>query len=1019
MNFSQTIVGQHHKWALLEKLGEGDAGEVFLVETLLDGRPAILKRPRKSALSSDFMRQSRQIRTEASLLKALQGILPNGRGAGIATPALLDQSPPEDGFGEGFFVVIERAPGYDLKTLRQVVYFGLLEEVSTTTAEGPHFFLEALSEFNQLPEAILIRMLSGLLRMLETIHNSDAWDGETKLSGIIWNDVKPEHLYWDPQHARMTVIDWGNGQYLEVDGVTRDRQHSVNSDYYQFVQEMGDFLLECSPELHERLDWPRNISPGEAYSAGAKPLQERLDELNAQVISQVKALRAEEADLYSASRPGWEDLPDIDRVQRGLVAQGEMPNLAGALNFHARLALQMTSEDNLVAFSQVCQRAELLETKRSKKWDLLCQIATIGQEQGSQTGGQALSVFSHALAAGVADDWSACLWELFSFIGPGPLPDWWVRICQEVRQVHLNLEEQALSPFNAVSRLFYAIQTNIQQLQDQQQRANPGGSTPSSEELLARQNLLKTFDEEVVKKWREAEPPPPNAGIDYTAVERLAEDLEAIQPGSAESLEKILAQPKARVAMILDAWERRDFEIARRGLPGLLLWDPDRQRLLAAERAIGSATQWLTKVRRGAGAGEAFYDYLTSVELAGRNLRTRVGPARWLDDTVEVLKRLRKGTRPVDLTMEFPDVLRDIPWLNEHRSREILSLPRSHSLQLERDNRAPARPSLISGVVEGRLGPDQDMQLAEPLDTWVPEARGSSARVYNGQLRDPSGAGAAYAIKIMRPKYIEYSLPLFREEAHILTLIRDVPGVTPLVECGFLHLKDEGLEVINDERASSAAGLRGKLVRYSPEEVQNFLASMERYLAGGWLPYLALVKRDQKHNLMTYCDAGYTRGSFLPLRECLLLGVQICDILQVVHDRNIVYRDHKILHYYWEPETHGVAMIDWNISKRHPGGISEAERQFDVVQFAARALHHIMTGRPAPGALPMGPNRPEEIEAASLQYAVSWTYDDERLPNRVKEILEAALTQGYTYMRELRRDLASLYEQIPESTPGL
>jgi hypothetical protein len=862
-------------------------------------------------------------------------------------------------------------------------------------------------------------MLFALLRMLDAIHNSEVWDGETRQSGLIWNDVKPDHLYWEPRHALMTVIDWGNGQYLEADGITRDRQHSMNDDYYQFVQEMGDFLLECCPELHERLDWPQKITPGEAYSAGAKPLQDRLAVLNAQVMSQVEALRAEEAELYATSRPSWEEIPHIDRVQRELVAQGEMPNLAGALNFHARLALQMTAESNLDAFRKVCERAGLLEVTPSRKWDLLCKIATIGLDHDAQSGDGTVSVFSHALAAGVADDWPSCLWELFTFIGSQPLPDWWVPVSQSIREVHLNLEEQALSPFNAVSRLFYLIQTNVMQLQDQQRRSNTAGEMLSVEELQSRENLLKTFDEEVVKKWRDAEPAPPNSGVGYTALERLSGEVEAIHRGAEEELDKMLAQTRAQAEMVLNAWERKDFETARRALRMLLLWDPDRRRLLPVDRAIGSATQWLSKLRRGAGAGEAFYDYLTSVELAGRNLRSRVGPAKWLDDTLEVLKRLRKGTRPVDLTMEFPDVLKEIPWLNEHRSREILSLPRAHALHLERDNTSPKWSSMLSGVVEGRLGPEQDLQLVEPLDTWVPEARGSSARVYSGYLRDPNGTSTPYAIKIMRPKYIDYSLPLFREEAHILTLIRDVPGVTPLIECGFLQVKDEGLEVLNDERSSSAAALRGKLVRYSPEEVQNFLASMERHLAGGWLPYLALVKKDHKHNLMTYCDAGYTHGSFLPLRECLLLGVQICDILQVIHDRNIVYRDHKILHYYWEPDTHGVAMIDWNIAKRHPGGLSEAERQFDVVQFAARALHHILTGRPAPGALPLGPNRPEEIDAASLQYAVSWTYDDERLPNRVKEIIEAALTQNYTYIRDLRRDLAALYEQIPEHGSAL
>jgi hypothetical protein len=112
-------------------------------------------------------------------------------------------------------------------------------------------------------------------------------------------------------------------------------------------------------------------------------------------------------------------------------------------------------------------------------------------------------------------------------------------------------------------------------------------------------------------------------------------------------------------------------------------------------------------------------------------------------------------------------------------------------------------------------------------------------------------------------------------------------------------------------------------------------------------------------------------------------------------------------------------MIDWNIAKRQSQGLSDAERQFDLVQFGARALHHILTGRPAPGALPLGPNRPEEIEHASLSYSVNWTYDDERLPNRIKEILEQVLAQGFPQFRDLRMDLFQVYQQIPESASGM
>jgi hypothetical protein len=62
----------------------------------------------------------------------------------------------------------------------------------------------------------------------------------------------------------------------------------------------------------------------------------------------------------------------------------------------------------------------------------------------------------------------------------------------------------------------------------------------------------------------------------------------------------------------------------------------------------------------------------------------------------------------------------------------------------------------------------------------------------------------------------------------------------------------------------------------------------------------------------------------------------------------------------------------------------------------------------------LGPNRPEDIEGSSMSYPVNWTYDDERLPNRVKEILEQVLNRGYTIFRDLRQDLQQVLEQIPD-----
>ncbi len=1013
INYGSTAIGQRYKWKLVDKLGEGDAGEVYLVESLLEGKQAILKRPRRNAYSSDILRQAAQIRSEGVILNALGSLSFPEEGTRITIPALLDQSPPEDGAGERLFIVVERAPGFDLKYLHQVARYGLVDGLQLPNNQENNPFLQMYAGLDQIPEAILIRCLYGTLCLLESVHTNEVWNERSKQAGVIWNDVKAEHLYWDPSSGRLTVIDWGNGQFLEADGTSKDRQYSRKDDDRQFIQEMGDFLAEANPGLRETLEWPEEIPAGSRAVEEVKALRARLAGMHEDVLLRTRRLRADESDIYSLTRPEMRHLTQIDELHRQITTLGETPDYAGALNFHSRLALQLASEANLEPFQEVCGRAARLEPRAAKKWDVLCDVAEIALQQE----GEKNPLFSNALAAGVTDDWPGFLWELLLYTGSGPLPEWWESVSHAVRALYLELEEDVLTPYTAVSRTFYTLQSSVLQMGDKQVRQ---AIDPQNQEMAAlgiSEELLNTFNEEVIKKWKDLEPAPPNAGIDYREIAGMINEIEAVLPGTKDPLERALAQPNAQADIVLSAWERKEFEIARRGLRMLLIWDPDRRRLRRAERAMSLTPQWLARVSKGAKSDEPFYEFITSIELEGRRLRNQVGKAEWLDGILDALKRLRKGAKHADLLMEHPHILNEIPWLSEYRSREILSLPHSHSLTLDRDKNAIGTRRTISGVAEGRFGRDQELSLGDALDTWTPEARGSSARVFTGDLRSRDGMITTCAVKIMRPDRAEYALPLFREEAQILTLLRDVPGVSPLIECGYLKL-EEGQALPREEGHLGAGNLSGQVVRYGAEEVQNYLASLDRYLGQGWTPYLALEKRDNARNLMVYCDAGRTHGWFLPLREGLIMAVQICDILQSAHERNIIYRDHKILHYYWDAEVHGVTMIDWNIAKRQPQGLEDEERQFDLVQFGARALHHIMTGRPAAGSLPLGPNRPEDIEGSAMNYPVNWTYDDERLPNRVKEILEQVLNQGYTHFRELRKDLVEVYEQIPDPVTG-
>jgi serine/threonine protein kinase len=1013
---NEAIQGQRRSWNLVNKLGEGDAGEIYLVESLLDNQPAICKRPRRGSFFSDTLRQASQIKTEGSILRGLSRAALQNQSLHLNVPNLIDQNRSENGLGEQTFIIIEQAKGLNLKLLSQVIRFGSASLQNLPADPESISLIQQWSQFPEFPQQLLVRILLGVINLLETIHTTEIRDEQGTQSGVIWNDVKPEHLYWDPSGVRLTVIDWGNSQFLGSNGVTKDRQHSALDDFRQYIQEMGSFVSEATPDLYTRLEWPESTAGSDIYVYAIQPLKEKLAALSKIDSEQLQALRRQEADLHNLSRPELEQIAQYEELQQKLAAYGEIPDNFGAINFMSKAAFQMASEYRLDEFQKVCESAARLPSTSPDKWNLLYELASVAS-QTADMDEKTKASFSNSLAAGLAGDWTAALWELFASLGDEPRPDWWENISQEVRRVCLGLEPEALSPYTVLARMYYTLQAEVAKKGEQRLRSAADGPGNNGAEAgvfhwQASEDLIATVREEIIKKWKEIEPSPPNSGIGYTDVDSLIDPIEDLLPGMRSKLDKALTQPKAQVDLVLNAWEHKDFELARRGLRSILVWDPDRLRLLTAEKAIGTAPEWLARVRRGAGKDEPFYDYLTSVELEGRTLRNQVGPSKWLDETLEAFKRLRRGTRSVDLMIEYPEIMHELPWLTEYNSREILSLPHTRPLTLERDNARDYLSFSTEGVVEGKFGPNQSMLLAEPLDTWMPEARGSSARVFAGTLHRSAKKSPSFAFKIMRPDQLDYARPLFIEEIQILTMLRDVPGITPILECGFIKI-DDGQAIPSDESHASAKELSGQVIHYGIEQAQNFLASMDRQLSVGWLPYVALVRRSPEYNLLRYCEASYTHGWFLSLRESLILSLQICDILQVAHDRNIVYRDHKILHYYWDVDTHGVTIIDWNIAKRQPQGLSDAERQSDLVQFGARALHHIFTGRPAQGSLPLGPNRPEDIEKASTHYPVNWTYDDERLPNQLRLILEQSLNQGYTQVRDIRQDLLGIYQQLP------
>lgn len=219
---AKTVNGRERTWQLTEVIGSGDAGEVLRVYSQTGNLQAVMKRPVQNVSGGTIVRQASQIETEGKILLALDGINFTKNGLTIHTPDLLDQSIEGTSKTANLFIVSEEVQGRSITSLLSKRHEG----------------------GEQIPQNIILKVLSSALMLLEKVHEK----------GVIWNDVKADHIFWHEAIKRMSFIDWGNGIFFQPQ---QDIENSpIWQDYQQLFDEGTNLLNQTYPNLINDLSWP-------------------------------------------------------------------------------------------------------------------------------------------------------------------------------------------------------------------------------------------------------------------------------------------------------------------------------------------------------------------------------------------------------------------------------------------------------------------------------------------------------------------------------------------------------------------------------------------------------------------------------------------------------------------------------------------------------------------------------------------------------------------------------------------
>lgn len=625
---AKKVTGRNRDWQLLETVGKGDAGEVVRVQAELGGAQGVMKRPVQNVSGGTIVRQARQIENEGKVLALLDGLDIERHGRKIHTPLLMDQSIEGTSSSASLFIVSEEVPGVSVsELLRRKMQGG-----------------------SPISQALVLKVLAAAFQLLQKVHEK----------GVIWNDVKMDHIFWNTETNILSFIDWGNS--LDLNNETSDDKANPMLDYQQLLEEGRTLIEQTSPELIADIGWP--LSSSQLNDQEINHLQMRVEYMETYLsmrIIEYKLLFSR----YLKSLNSLEGLKQTLELMRALQHLGVEVDMTDLLSASQRYLLELLDRGEDIQAQEV---SHVLETELNHNLSPNWQLAGYLLEHFGTGDPDTLAKLLHAVFEGDWNEAASIYRESFLAKQTAPTSD---QVINSMRTLKLNLK-----PYTLISTDLAAL---FQQSERWLETAIQKNLDPES--ITTLQNL-SSHVKQIQENWEFLQPGE-KLGDKFLLLRRVLEHFTALQLRPATDLQTSLLAAMSRIREIYRAWADCDLATAQKQTKDLFLLEPSLNYLPDLEADFYAMIHWLETLNQGPAEHQAVNTFAAELLESLPPLAERLGEVPWLTSLLHALQTMKDAQAIENLREEARLGQWPMPWL-ELQSLH-LEVPESYRDQVRLD----------------------------------------------------------------------------------------------------------------------------------------------------------------------------------------------------------------------------------------------------------------------------------------------------------------------------------------------